>query len=79
MDGLDRLADVPMLVEVELGRPVLKMRDLVNLVSGSVLTLGRAAGENLDVRIGDELIGFGEVVVTENAVAIRITDFKEEA
>jgi flagellar motor switch protein FliN/FliY len=79
MDGLDRLADVPMLVVVELGRPVLKMRDLVNLVSGSVLTLGRAAGENLDVRIGDELIGFGEVVVTENAVAIRITDFKEEA
>ena len=79
MDGLDRLADVSMLVEVELGRPVLKMRDLVNLVPGSVLTLGRAAGENLDVRIGDELIGFGEVVVTENAVAIRITDFKEEA
>jgi flagellar motor switch protein FliN/FliY len=35
----------------------------------------RSAGENLDLRIGGALIGFGEIVIAETTTGFRITDF----
>ena len=37
----------------------------------------RSAGENIDILAGGTLIGSGEVVIIEETVGIRITDFKE--
>ncbi|MEN6534035.1 MAG: FliM/FliN family flagellar motor switch protein [Bryobacteraceae bacterium] len=71
-------ADVPLSVEVELGRPVMRLREILELEPGSVVELARAAGENVDVRVGGALIGYGEVVVMDNAAAVRITDFKAD-
>lgn len=71
-------ADVPLSVEVELGRPVMTLREILELEPGSVVELARAAGENVDVRVGGALIGYGEIVVTDNAAAVRITDFKAD-
>ncbi|MCL6507339.1 MAG: FliM/FliN family flagellar motor C-terminal domain-containing protein [Bryobacteraceae bacterium] len=69
------LGEVPLDVEAELGRPVLTLRQLMALRPGTVVTLNRAAGENLEVRVGGVLIGYGEVVLVENVAAIRLTDF----
>lgn len=70
--------DVPVCIEAELGRPLLKLRRLLELKPGSIVSLHRAAGENIDVRVGGALIGYGEVVVVENAAGVRITDFRGE-
>ena len=40
--------------------------------------MARSAGENIDILIGGALIGSGEIVIIEEAVGVRITDFKEE-
>jgi flagellar motor switch protein FliN len=77
-EEIARLADVPLAVEAEIGRPMLKLGTLLALREGSVVTLARSAGENIDVRIGGALIGYGEVIVSENGVGVRITDFKGE-
>lgn len=74
-EAITALGDVPLEVEAELGRPVLTLRELMALRPGTILTLNRPAGENLEVRAGGVLIGYGEVVVVENAAAIRLTDF----
>ena len=81
MTALEELAsylDVPLDIEVELDRRVLTVRDLLALESGTILRMNRSAGENLDVKIGGALIGFGEIVVSETSTGIRITDFKHE-
>lgn len=78
MEEIAGFVDVPLSIEVELGRPLLKLRDILDLEAGSVVGLARAAGENIDVRVGGALIGYAEIVVTENAAAVRITDFKAE-
>ena len=78
MEEIAGFVDVPLSIEVELGRPLLKLRDILDLEVGSVVGLARAAGENIDVRVGGALIGYAEIVVTENAAAVRITDFKAE-
>ena len=50
MEEIAAFADVPVSIEVELGRPLMKLRDILELETGSVLCLTRAAGENIDVR-----------------------------
>ena len=37
--------------------------------------MARSAGDNIDILVGGTLIGYGEIVIIEDAVGIRITDF----
>lgn len=67
--------DVPMAVQVELDRRVMTVREVLQLDVNSVLKMHRSAGENLDLRIGGALIGFGEIVIAESTTGLRITDF----
>jgi flagellar motor switch protein FliN len=78
MDQIGHLADVSVDVEVELDRKQLTVREILDLESGSVVKMTRSAGENIDVLIGGSLIGFGEIVLVEDTVAVRITDFNIE-
>jgi flagellar motor switch protein FliN/FliY len=78
MEEIARLATVPLVIDVEIGRPMLKLADLLSLREGSVVALARSAGENIDIRVGGVLIGYGEVIVSETGVGVRITDFKGE-
>jgi flagellar motor switch protein FliN len=67
--------DVPLAVEVELDRRIMTVRDVLRLDVDSVLKMNRSAGENLDLRIGGALIGYGEIVISETTTGLRITDF----
>jgi flagellar motor switch protein FliN/FliY len=67
--------DVPMDVDVELDRRILTVREILALDLGSVIRMNRSAGENLDVRVGGALFGFGEIVANEANTGIRLTDF----
>jgi len=78
MDQIGRLGDVAIEVEVELDRKQLTVREVLELEPGSVIKMTRSAGENIDVLIGGSLVGFGEIVLVEDKVAVRITDFNIE-
>jgi flagellar motor switch protein FliN/FliY len=75
VEEVARYIDVPLDVDVELHRHTLTVRNLLKLEEGTVIPLKRSAGENLDVRIGGVLVGFGEIVVNEATTGIRLTDF----
>ena len=78
MDQIGHLGDVAIEVEVELDRKHLTVREVLELEAGTVLKMTRSAGENIDVLIGGSLVGFGEIVLVEDTVAVRITDFNIE-
>lgn len=69
--------DVPLDIDVELDRCILTVRQILALDIGSVVRMNRSAGENLDVRVGGSLLGFGEIVVNEATTGIRLTDFSQ--
>lgn len=77
-EELQHLADVPVEVEVELDRRVFQISDILGWDVGSVLKLTRSAGENIDILVGGTLIGFGEIVIIEDIMGVRITDFRDE-
>ncbi len=70
--------EVPVEIEVELDRRVMRTREVLELAAGSVISTGRSAGENIDIYIGGVLCGSGEIVVIENTLGVRITDFRED-
>jgi flagellar motor switch protein FliN/FliY len=72
------LVDVPLTIEVELDHKTMTVRDILCLDVGQVLKLTRSAGENIDVKVGGALVGFGEIVILEDTMGVRITDFHEE-
>jgi flagellar motor switch protein FliN/FliY len=78
MEEIARLADVTLVIDVEIGRPVMKLGELLSLREGSVVAIARSAGENIDICMGGVLVGYGEVIVSETGVGVRITDFKGE-
>jgi flagellar motor switch protein FliN len=73
------LAEVPVEIEVELDRRIMPTREVLCLEEGGVIRTGRSAGENIDIYIGGVLCGSGEIVVIENALGVRITDFRDES
>ena len=75
---MDILADVPVDVDVELDRKTMTVREILMLDQGSVIKMMRSAGENIDIYVGGALLGSGEIVIIEEAVGVRITDFNEE-
>jgi len=72
--GLELLHDVEMDVTAELGRTRMAVREILELVPGSVIELDRAAGSPVDVLVNGTLIARGEVVVIDEEFGIRITD-----
>ncbi|MDQ2900687.1 MAG: FliM/FliN family flagellar motor switch protein [Acidobacteriota bacterium] len=69
------IADVPIDVEVVLDRRMLKIGEILELEAGSVIEMRRSAGENIDIYVGRKLVAFGEIVIIENTMGVRITDF----
>jgi len=71
------LADIPIEVEIELARKTISLREILGLNPGSVIKLPRSAGENIDILAGGVLLGSGEIVIIEDTVGVRITDFRD--
>lgn len=72
--NLEMIFDVPISVSAELGRSVIKIKDLLNLSPGSVVELERIAGEPVDLMVNGVLIGKGDVVVVNENFGLRITE-----
>jgi len=72
------LAEVPLVITVELDRKTMAVAEILALRVGSVVRMTRSAGENIDIRVGEALMGFGEIVILEDKMGVRITDFHDE-
>jgi flagellar motor switch protein FliN/FliY len=78
LEEIGHLCDVPVDVDVELDRKKMSVREILSLEQGSVIKMLRSAGENIDIYVGGTFLGSGEIVIIEEAVGVRITDFNEE-
>ena len=72
------LLNVRIDLEVELDRRVMCLRELLQLEPGGLLRMTRSAGENIDILVDGKVIGFGEIVIIEDAMGIRVTDFRTD-
>ena len=78
VEEIAHLQDTRIGLEVELDRKIMCLRDLLRLEEGAVLRMDRSAGENIDILVDGTVIGFGEIVIIEDAMGIRVTDFRSD-
>lgn len=74
--ALDSLADVSVAVEAHFEERMMDLREVLAIRPGSVIALDRPAGETLSVYVGNVLLASAEVIVIEDHLALRITEFE---
>ena len=79
LEEIAHIANVRIEVEVQLDRRWMKLSDILALEEGSIIEMNRSAGENIDIFIGRKLAAFGEIVIIETTMGVRITDFNVES
>lgn len=77
MSDIERIRpfqNVPLAFRVELTCRPMPLESIMTLEPGSTLMTDRAAGGNMDLRIGGQLAGTGEMVTTDQGFGFRITE-----
>lgn len=73
-NNLELVLDIPVTLSMEIGRTRMRIADLLELSSGSVVDLQKMVDEPLDVLVNGTLVAHGEAVVMDGKFGIRLTD-----
>jgi flagellar motor switch protein FliN/FliY len=75
-ENTDIVADIPVEVEARFEERLMDVRDVLAIRPGLVIPLSRPAGETLTFCVGNVRLASAEVVVIEDRLALRITEFE---
>jgi flagellar motor switch protein FliN/FliY len=75
-ESTDSVADITVAVEARFEERLMDIRDVLAIRPGVVIPLGRPAGETLSFCVGNVRLASAEVVVIEDRLALRITEFE---
>ena len=72
---IDSFGDLTTPMEVRVGQCTMTLKELCALTVNGVLPLDKPVGETLDLYVGNVRLASGEVVIIEDRMALRITEF----
>ena len=72
--SLGDVMKVRLTVAADLGRAPMKVRDVIDLKVGSIVTLNKMAGELTDVYVNGLPLAKGEVVVLNDTLHVRVSE-----
>ncbi|MEA2085160.1 MAG: FliM/FliN family flagellar motor switch protein [Thermodesulfobacteriota bacterium] len=73
--SLDFFLDIPMNIKAQLGNAKLTISDVLHMREGSTIELETVAGGTSKLFVNNTLFALGEVVVVDDHLGIRITEF----
>lgn len=65
-------------IDVELGRKLVKVRELLNWEKGTILKFTKTSGEPVDFLVNGKPLALGEIMVLDERFAIRITEILDK-
>ena len=71
---LSAVLDVPVELTVEIGRTVMTIAETLTIGPGSIISLGRATGDPVDLLVNGKRIARGEVVAIDEEFGFRVTE-----
>jgi len=75
LENVDSFNEISIAVEARFEERLMDVRDVLAIQPEAVVRLSRPAGETLGVYIGNVLLAFAEVLVIDDHLALRITEF----
>jgi flagellar motor switch protein FliN/FliY len=76
LDRMQRIEEIQITVRAELDQTILTFAELLNLDVGSLIQLSRPTGENIDIYVEDILLGWGEVLLMDGTMTVRLADLR---
>ena len=73
---VDAFSDISVTIEARFEERLMDVRDVLAMRPGTVTSLNRPAGETLGVFVGNVFLASAEVIVIEEHLALRITEFE---
>jgi len=77
-DRLSLIEDVPVTLSVVLGKRKMPLKEILELEQNQIITLNKYIDEPVDIYVNDKFFGYGEIVVENNKVGIRILSIADE-
>ena len=71
---LKKFGDIPVDIEVVVGKAQKTIGELLNMGIGSVVELDREVNDLVDIKVNGKLIAKGELVVVENKLGVKIKE-----
>jgi flagellar motor switch protein FliN/FliY len=75
---ISMLNEIPLELEVELGSTSMNLKEVINLHEGEIITLDRLAGDTVDLMANKQWLAYGEVLVLNEVLGIRISSFTKD-
>ncbi|MBZ4642831.1 MAG: flagellar motor switch protein FliN [Deferribacteres bacterium] len=76
---INRFGNVLLNVDVELGRKLVNIGEMLSWENGTIIKLSKTSGESVDFLVNKKPVAVGEVMVIDERFAIRITDILDKA
>lgn len=76
-EKLGILNDVFIELTIEIGRAQIKIRDLLNLVKGSIVELDKLAGDPVGVYANGKLIATGNIICANGKYCVRLLSINQ--
>ena len=71
--GIDFLSNTKVNLSVELGRAVMYIKDILALRHGSIIEIDKSKDEDVEIYIGNRLLGWGRLCIVRGHYAVEIT------
>ncbi|MBT9588578.1 flagellar motor switch protein FliN [bacterium] len=75
---LELILDVPLQVQVVLGRTTMMVQELIHLGEGSILELDKLAGEPVELFVNDRMVAYGEVIVIDERFGVKVLELASD-
>ncbi|MEF3255624.1 MAG: FliM/FliN family flagellar motor switch protein, partial [Deferribacterales bacterium] len=73
---LKHFSDVIMEVNVELGRKLVTIGELLSWEKGTIIKLSKTSGEAVDMLVNGKPLALGEIMVLDEKFAFRLSDIQ---
>ena len=74
-DSMTLLKRIPVTLTLEVSSVEIMLADLLNIDDDTVIELDKLAGEPLDIKVNNILLGKAEVVVVNEKYGLRVLEF----
>ena len=75
---IHRFSDIPVDIEVVVGKAQKTLRELLGMGIGSVIELDREVKDFVDIKVNGKLIAKGELVVVDGKIGVKIKEVVKE-
>lgn len=74
-DSMSLLKRIPVTLTLEVSSVEIMLADLLNINDDTVIEMNKLAGEPLDIKVNNILLGKAEVVVVNEKYGLRVIEF----